>query len=486
MILVAAVVVAGAGLFVLAGATPAALGLLADISERFPADRGAIMGLYSVFLAIGQIIGSLIGGFAADWRGIDGMLIATAVLLAIALIPLSRLRAQEHEIDAGAAGGQPARQRHRLNAILAPVTSNIGQSYPYTSETEAERAERVAALVAAHKELAAKLEAETTPLDRSERWWVWKCPTPGCPGLLHAAGYARDIHAVLRRLRRDLRQDLPALTRRPASRTLAAASRRPELAAGSSSTGSGSSVSAIGFGFVYGLTAARPASRRSRPMAMSIIVFAGAAQFAAVGYVASGLAWPGDHPADGAAQRPPPALLGGPARRGSRGAVRRVARSMAHLLTDEAFALVDQPLPADRPARRARLLDRRRSARRSSPGTWRRWPGSSIGAQIPDPARLGIDVIFPAAMVGLAVGLITGRRELVAAIVGAGVAVGVALVVEPVDRDRRRRRRSDRWSACSSRAARRARRPARDRPRHDASRPHARRDRDARPEPACR
>ena len=48
---------------------PAALGLLADISEGFPADRGAIMGLYSVFLAIGQIIGSLVGGVAADWRG---------------------------------------------------------------------------------------------------------------------------------------------------------------------------------------------------------------------------------------------------------------------------------------------------------------------------------------------------------------------------------------------------------------------------------
>jgi MFS family permease len=99
-VLLAAIIVAGAGLFVLAGATPAALGLLADISERFPADRGAIMGLYSVFLAIGQITGSLIGGFAAEWRGIDGMLIATAVLLAVALIPLSRLRNQEHEIDA--------------------------------------------------------------------------------------------------------------------------------------------------------------------------------------------------------------------------------------------------------------------------------------------------------------------------------------------------------------------------------------------------
>jgi MFS family permease len=104
---VAALAVAAGGLFVLAGATPAALGLLADISERFPADRGAIMGLYSVFLAIGQIVGSLIGGFAAEWRGIDGMLLATAVLLAIALIPLSRLRSQEHEIDAAAPAGKP-------------------------------------------------------------------------------------------------------------------------------------------------------------------------------------------------------------------------------------------------------------------------------------------------------------------------------------------------------------------------------------------
>jgi MFS family permease len=100
--------IAGVGLFVLAGATPAALGLLADISERFPADRGAIMGLYSVFLAIGQIVGALIGGFAAEWRGIDGMLLATLFLLVIAVLPISRLRAQEHEIGAvmGAAPGE--------------------------------------------------------------------------------------------------------------------------------------------------------------------------------------------------------------------------------------------------------------------------------------------------------------------------------------------------------------------------------------------
>ena len=86
------------GLFVLAGATPAALGLLADISERFPSDRGAIMGLYSVFLAIGQIVGSLIGGFAAQWRGIDGLLVATFGLLLIALFPLAQLRRHEHYV----------------------------------------------------------------------------------------------------------------------------------------------------------------------------------------------------------------------------------------------------------------------------------------------------------------------------------------------------------------------------------------------------
>jgi MFS family permease len=95
------VVAAGAGLFVLAGATPAALGLLADISERSPADRGAIMGLYSVFLAIGQITGSLIGGVAANVRGIDGLLVATLVILAIALLPLFRLRGLEHILEGG-------------------------------------------------------------------------------------------------------------------------------------------------------------------------------------------------------------------------------------------------------------------------------------------------------------------------------------------------------------------------------------------------
>ena len=162
---------------------------------------------------------------------------------------------------------------------------------------------------------------------------------------------------------------------------------------------------------------------------MSTIVFAGAAQFAAVGYVASGLAWPGiilltallnaRHLLYSAALAP--WLRSVPfARRAG----------MAHLLTDEAFALS--------------ISHFRRIGRADERGYWLAAIGSTfipwnlatlagvlLGAQIPDPARFGIDVIFPAAMIGLAVGLITGRRELVAAIVGPGVAVVVALAASP-------------------------------------------------------
>jgi MFS family permease len=89
----------GIGLFLIAGATPAALGLLADISEAFPHDRGAIMGLYSVFLALGQIVGALLGAAAAELWALDGILAATLLLMAVALLPLARLR--RFELGAG-------------------------------------------------------------------------------------------------------------------------------------------------------------------------------------------------------------------------------------------------------------------------------------------------------------------------------------------------------------------------------------------------
>ncbi len=92
VLLIPAAIGVAIGIFVLAGATPAALGLLADISEAFPDDRGAIMGLYSVFLAVGQIIGAFIGGVAAEHWALDGILVSTLALMGVALIPLARLR----------------------------------------------------------------------------------------------------------------------------------------------------------------------------------------------------------------------------------------------------------------------------------------------------------------------------------------------------------------------------------------------------------
>ena len=189
--------------------------------------------------------------------------------------------------------GEPSGSGGRACAILAPpvagcahttpppvlavrarsaeglVTSNVGQNYPYTSETEADRAARDRVARRGARGLAAKLAAETTPLDANERWWVWKCPTQGCPGLLHVAGYAAEKHAVYVVCDGTCGEDLPALTRPVADRAPRApsadraAAGSPRAAAGSASTRSDrarrrASASSTG------CRRARPASRRSR------------------------------------------------------------------------------------------------------------------------------------------------------------------------------------------------------------------------------
>jgi MFS family permease len=94
-------------LFLMSGATPAALGLLADVSESFAEDRSAIMGLYSVFLGLGNVIGAALGGVFAAWRGIDGLVLATGLLLIVGIVALANLRMHESTfLSAGA--GSPA------------------------------------------------------------------------------------------------------------------------------------------------------------------------------------------------------------------------------------------------------------------------------------------------------------------------------------------------------------------------------------------
>jgi predicted branched-subunit amino acid permease len=64
------------------------------------------------------------------------------------------------------------------------------------------------------------------------------------------------------------------------------------------------------------------------------------------------------------------------------------------------------------------------------------WPIATavgvIGGQlIPDPAQFGLDVVFPAAIAGLAVRLATGRPEVAAVVAGAALAVVGGMVVGP-------------------------------------------------------
>ncbi len=103
---------------------------------------------------------------------------------------------------------------------------------------------------------------------------------------------------------------------------------------------------------------------------------------------------------------------------------------MAHVLTDESFALSTAHF------RRIGRADLRGYWWAAIGTTFIPWNvativGVVVGGSIPEPARFGLDVIFPAAMAGLAIGLVTGRRELVAAIVGAVTAVAISLAWDP-------------------------------------------------------
>jgi hypothetical protein len=75
-------------------------------------------------------------------------------------------------------------------------SSNLGQNYPYSSESESERAATLDRTLTAHPDLAQRVQSESIPGPREPRSWVWKCPTPACAGLLHAAGFARNVRAV--------------------------------------------------------------------------------------------------------------------------------------------------------------------------------------------------------------------------------------------------------------------------------------------------
>jgi MFS family permease len=82
------------GLFMLSGFTPVALAYLAEISGARVEHRGAVMGLYSVFLGLGQLIGSGVGGWFVQTvgQGFNGLILATLFMGLIAFATILHLR----------------------------------------------------------------------------------------------------------------------------------------------------------------------------------------------------------------------------------------------------------------------------------------------------------------------------------------------------------------------------------------------------------
>ncbi|MBU6256374.1 MAG: AzlC family ABC transporter permease [Chloroflexi bacterium] len=186
-------------------------------------------------------------------------------------------------------------------------------------------------------------------------------------------------------------------------------------------------VIAIIVGGIFGFTARQGGLSLLEAIAFSSILFAGASQFAALGLLAVNTPWPSivllvwllnaRHLLYSASVAPYTAQLS-----------RRLRAGLAYLLTDEAFALTTAHI--------ARL------GRIDIPAAWYAgltifvpWNGATIagwlaGAALPNPALFGLDVVFAAAMAGLAIGLVKDRAALLALVVGCVSAVAAALVVD--------------------------------------------------------
>ena len=83
------------GVFVQSGFTPAALAYLAEIAEERAEDRGSVMGVYSVLLSIGQLLGGALAAPFAERMGINGLILLTGLLCLVALFTIMLLGQSE-------------------------------------------------------------------------------------------------------------------------------------------------------------------------------------------------------------------------------------------------------------------------------------------------------------------------------------------------------------------------------------------------------
>jgi len=94
-------------LLVESGFAPAAVAYLARLSGRVAGERGLVLGLYTVVSGGGALLGAAFGTPFADRLAIDGVLLATALLAAVALA----LIRDEGARDGGEQEGDPGTRR---------------------------------------------------------------------------------------------------------------------------------------------------------------------------------------------------------------------------------------------------------------------------------------------------------------------------------------------------------------------------------------
>jgi MFS family permease len=86
------------GVLLLSGFTPASLNHMAAISELLPGKRGAVMGLYSVVMGVGQLIGASLGGLCVDLGGFYGLMGFSVAMGLVALGSVLYIRINGHDL----------------------------------------------------------------------------------------------------------------------------------------------------------------------------------------------------------------------------------------------------------------------------------------------------------------------------------------------------------------------------------------------------
>ena len=78
------------------GFTPAALNLLAEITDQSDR-RGSVMGVYSMLLGLGYSIGIFGGGLLAQFWAVNGLIVASVILSIVAYYTLSKISMKQKE-----------------------------------------------------------------------------------------------------------------------------------------------------------------------------------------------------------------------------------------------------------------------------------------------------------------------------------------------------------------------------------------------------